>query len=52
MLYFWCARRRGATWPWLRSPAFIILGISSLVYDTCGTLAVYRSSLFWVAAVL
>ena len=45
------ARRLGAPWPWLRSTAFILLGIGTLVYSTCGALAVYRSSLFWVAAV-
>jgi cytochrome c oxidase assembly factor CtaG len=44
------ARRRGARWHWLRSAAFVILGAGSLVYATCGALAAYRSSLFWVAA--
>jgi putative copper resistance protein D len=29
---------------------FLILGIGTLVYATCGGLAVYRSTLFWVAA--
>ena len=45
------ARSLGAKWYWLRSAAFMILGIGSLAYGTCGALAVYRSSLFWVAAV-
>lgn len=44
------ARRRGVKWHWLRSATFVILGIGSLVYATCGALAAYRSSLFWVAA--
>ena len=44
------ARRRGARWHWLRSAAFVILGAGSLAYATCGALAAYRSSLFWVAA--
>jgi cytochrome c oxidase assembly factor CtaG len=44
------ARRRGAGWHWLRSIAFVLLGVGSLVYATCGALAAYRSSLFWVAA--
>jgi cytochrome c oxidase assembly factor CtaG len=44
------ARRRSAGWHWLRSVAFVLLGIGSLVYATCGALAAYRSSLFWVAA--
>jgi putative copper resistance protein D len=41
------ARRRGAGWHWLRSVAFVLLGVGSLVYATCGALAAYRSSLFW-----
>ena len=45
------ARRRGARWHWLRSVTFFILGIGSLVYATCGALAAYRTSLFWVAAI-
>jgi cytochrome c oxidase assembly factor CtaG len=45
------ARRLAAKWHWPRSAMFMILGIGSLVYGTCGALAVYRSSLFWVAAV-
>jgi len=44
-------RRLGAKWHWLRSAAFMILGVGSLVFGTCGALAVYRSSLFWVAAI-
>jgi len=42
--------RQGQDWHWLRSAAFMVLGIGSLVYGTCGALAVYRSTLFWVAA--
>jgi cytochrome c oxidase assembly factor CtaG len=45
------ARRRGAARHGMRTAAFMILGIGSLAYSTCGALAVYRSSLFWVAAV-
>ena len=45
------AHRRGGQWHWLRSAAFATLGIGSLVYGTCGALAAYRSSLFWVATV-
>jgi cytochrome c oxidase assembly factor CtaG len=44
------AHRAGATWSWARSAMFLILGVGTLVYATCGWLAVYRSSLFWVAA--
>ena len=53
LLYAAClvrARRHGARWHWLRSVAFVLLGVGSLVYATCGALAAYRSSLFWVAA--
>ena len=45
------ARRLGARWHWRRSATFMILGVATWVYGTCGALAVYRSSLFWVAAV-
>jgi cytochrome c oxidase assembly factor CtaG len=44
------ARQHGTKWHWRRSLAFMILGVASWVYATCGGLAVYRSSLFWVAA--
>jgi putative copper resistance protein D len=53
-LYAGClvrAHRLAAKWNWLRSAMFMILGVGTLVYGTCGGLAVYRSSLFWVAAV-
>jgi cytochrome c oxidase assembly factor CtaG len=45
------AHRLGAKWNWLRSAMFMILGVGTLVYATCGALAVHCSSLFWVAAV-
>jgi cytochrome c oxidase assembly factor CtaG len=44
------AHRASTRWHWARSAMFLILGIGTLVYATCGALAVYRSSLFWVAA--
>jgi len=44
------AHRRGASSPWLRTAMFVVLGVGTLIYATCGALAVYRSSLFWVAA--
>lgn len=44
------AHRRGARSSWLRTATFMLLGIGTLIYATCGGLAVYRSSLFWVAA--
>ena len=52
-LYGFClvrAHRAGTKWSWARSVMFLTLGIGTLVYATCGGLAVYRSSLFWVAA--
>lgn len=45
------AHRVGTKWHWLRTAMFMILGVGTLVYVTCGALAVYRTSLFWVAAV-
>jgi len=44
------ARRRGARLPWLRTVAFLLLGVGTLVVATCGVLAAYRGTLFWVAA--
>lgn len=52
-LYALClvrAHRAGTKWHWARCAMFLILGIATLVYATCGGLAVYRSTLFWVAA--
>jgi putative copper resistance protein D len=52
-LYVVClvrAHRGGLRWPWLRTATFLVLGVGSLVLATCGGLAVYRSSLFWVGA--
>ena len=43
-------QRAGQDWHRLRTAVFLLLGIGSLVYGTCGALAVYRSTLFWVAA--
>ncbi|MGV8978923.1 MAG: cytochrome c oxidase assembly protein [Cellulomonas sp.] len=45
------SRRRGVRWPWLRSVAFLVMGVGSLVLATCGWIGAYRSSLFWVGAV-
>ena len=53
-LYVVClvrVHRAGTKWHWARSAMFLIMGIGTLVYATCGALAVYRASLFWMAAV-
>jgi putative copper resistance protein D len=47
----WRVRRRGLRWSKARTTAFFIMGIAALVFATCGGLAAYRSTLFWVAAV-
>lgn len=44
------ARRRGQRWPAWRVATFLVLGVGSLAWATCGGLAAYRSELFWVAA--
>ena len=44
------ARRRGTTWPWGRTAVYAALGVGSLVLATCGALAAYRGTLFWVGA--
>ena len=43
-------RRRGHRWSVPRTLAFALLGLGTLVYATCGVLATYRGTLFWVAA--
>jgi putative copper resistance protein D len=44
------ARRRGTTWPWGRTAVYVVLGVGTLVLATCGALAAYRGTLFWVGA--
>ena len=43
-------RRRGRRWSVPRTIAFALLGLGTLVYATCGVLATYRGTLFWMAA--
>ena len=47
----WRVHRRGMRWSKARSAAFFLLGLATLVFATCGGLAAYRSTLFWVGAV-
>jgi putative copper resistance protein D len=47
----WRVHRRGFRWSKARSTAYFIMGIAALLFATCGGLAAYRSTLFWVAAV-
>src|SRR6478672_8676361 len=42
--------RAGQAWSGWRALAFTVLGVGTLVYATCGVLAVYRGTLFWMAA--
>ena len=44
------ARRRGVSWPWWRTAVYAVLGVGTLVVATCGALAAYRGTLFWVGA--
>ena len=44
------ARRRGTTWPWGRTAVYAVLGVGTLLLATCGALAAYRGTLFWVGA--
>ncbi|MFF7140893.1 MULTISPECIES: cytochrome c oxidase assembly protein [Streptomyces] len=43
--------RRGEAWPPLRTAAFILIGLGTLVVATMSALAVYDRFLFWPAAV-
>ncbi|MEP6796941.1 MAG: cytochrome c oxidase assembly protein, partial [Lapillicoccus sp.] len=44
------ARAAGVRWPRWRVAAYLGVGVGTLAYAVCGPLAVYRTDLFWVAA--
>ncbi|WP_265444616.1 cytochrome c oxidase assembly protein [Flexivirga meconopsidis] len=44
------ARARGVSWPWWRAASYVVLGVGTLVYVTCGPVGVYRSTLMWMFA--
>lgn len=51
--YTWmllAARRRGVRWPWWRVAAYVVLGVGTLVYVTCGAVGVYRQTFLWTFA--
>ncbi|MET9359487.1 cytochrome c oxidase assembly protein [Streptomyces sp. NPDC006632] len=53
-LYGWGVlrlRRRGESWPAVRTAAFALLGLGALAVATMSALAVYDTELFWPAAV-
>ena len=51
--YTWmlvAARRRGVQWPWWRVAAYLVLGVGTLLYVTCGAVGVYRETFMWTFA--
>ncbi|HWC20920.1 MAG TPA: cytochrome c oxidase assembly protein [Flexivirga sp.] len=51
--YSWmllAARRRGVRWPWWRVAAYLVLGVGTLLYVTCGAVGVYRQTFLWMFA--
>ncbi|TWE13385.1 cytochrome c oxidase assembly protein [Rudaeicoccus suwonensis] len=44
------ARRRGHSWPWWRTASYLVLGVGTLLYVTCGPVGVYRDTFFWMFA--
>nr|WP_246336286.1 cytochrome c oxidase assembly protein [Flexivirga oryzae] len=51
--YLWLlvqARRRGVRWPWWRIAAYLVLGVGTLLYVTCGVVGVYRQTFLWMFA--
>ena len=44
------AHRAGTPWPAWRSTAFLLLGIGSLLYATCGPIGALRSAYLWMFA--
>lgn len=51
--YLWllvAARRQGVRWPWWRVAAYLVLGVGTFVYATCGPLGVYRETFMFMFA--
>ena len=51
--YLWLvvsARRRGVRWPWWRVASYLVLGVGTLIYVTCGVVGVYRQTFMWMFA--
>ncbi len=51
--YLWLlvlGRRRGVRWPWWRVASYLVLGVGTLVYVTCGAVGVYRQTFLWMFA--
>lgn len=51
--YLWllvAARQRGVRWPWWRVAAYLVMGVGTLVYVTCGVVGVYRQTFLWMFA--
>lgn len=51
--YLWllvAARRRGVRWPWWRIASYLVLGVGTLLYVTCGVVGVYRQTFMWMFA--
>lgn len=51
--YMWmlvAARRRGVHWPCWRVASYLVLGVGTLVYVTCGVVGVYRATFMWMFA--
>lgn len=44
------ARRGGVRWPWWRVASYLLLGVGTLVYVTCGAVGAYRETFFWMFA--
>lgn len=51
--YCWmllAAGRRGIRWPKWRIAAYLVLGVGTLLYVTCGVVGVYRGTFLWMFA--
>lgn len=51
--YVWLlvqAQRRGVRWPWWRILSYVVLGVGTLLYVTCGVVGVYRQTFMWMFA--
>lgn len=45
------AASNGVAWPWWRTVLFLVVGLGTLAWTTCGVLGAYNRTLFWVFGV-
>lgn len=41
------AARAGRSWPWWRTAVYLVAGVGTLIYVTCGAIGAYRTTFLW-----